>query len=64
LPARKEVQGQGGSLAVARPQPAVREILSVTGLQTWFEVHDTVEAAVIGAGARRLPAFLQLAHST
>jgi anti-anti-sigma factor len=48
----KEVQGQGGSFALARPQPAVREILSVTGLQTWFEVHDTVEAAVIGAGAR------------
>jgi anti-sigma B factor antagonist len=47
----KMIRGQGGSFALAGPQPAVLRILAVTGLLTWFEVHDTVEEAVAGAVA-------------
>jgi anti-sigma B factor antagonist len=43
-----ETQAQGGSFALAGPQGAVRRILSVTGLLTWFEVHDTVGQAIAG----------------
>jgi anti-sigma B factor antagonist len=45
----KEIRGRGGSFALAGPRPAVRKILSVTGLLSWFEVHDTVEEASAGA---------------
>ena len=51
----KEIRGQGGSFALAGPQPAVLMILSVTGLLTWFEVHSTVDEAVAGSGTRRSP---------
>jgi anti-sigma B factor antagonist len=51
----KVIRGQGGSFALAGPQPAVRRILAVTGLLTWFEVHGTVGEAVAGAGTRRSP---------
>lgn len=46
-----EIRAQDGSFALAGPQGAVHRVLSVTGLLTWFEVHDTVGQAV--AGARR-----------
>lgn len=49
----KEIRGRGGSFALAGPRPAVRKILSVTGLLSWFEVHDTVEEASADAGAQR-----------
>jgi anti-sigma B factor antagonist len=49
----KEIRGRGGSFALAGPRPAVRKILSVTGLLSWFEVHDTVEEASADAGTRR-----------
>lgn len=49
----KEIRDQGGSFALAGPQPAVLRSLSVTGLLTWFEVHDTVEEAVAGTDTRR-----------
>ncbi|HEV8276906.1 MAG TPA: anti-sigma factor antagonist [Streptosporangiaceae bacterium] len=49
----KEVQGRGGGFALAGPRPGVRRILSVTGLLSWFEVHDTVEEASTDAGAQR-----------
>jgi anti-sigma B factor antagonist len=49
----REIRGRGGSFALAGPQAAVRRVLSATGLLSWFEVHDTVEEAVAGAGARR-----------
>jgi anti-sigma B factor antagonist len=52
----KEIRRQGGSFALAGPQPGVRRILAVTGLLTWFEVHDTVEEAV-GIGTQRSPTF-------
>ena len=47
----REVRATSGSFALAAPQPAVRWVLSATGLLTWFEVHDTFGEAV--AGARR-----------
>ena len=47
----REIRARGGSLALAGPQGAVRRVLSVTGLITWFEVHDTVGQAI--AGGRR-----------
>jgi len=50
--------GQGGSFALAGPQPAVLRILAVTGLRTWFEVYETVEEARTEAGPRRSPVFL------
>ncbi len=48
----KRVRGRGGSFALAGPQPAVLRVLSATGLLTWFDVHDTVEAAITGAALR------------
>lgn len=49
----REIRARGGSLALAGPQGAARRVLSVTGLITWFEVHDTVGQA-IAAGRRSL----------
>ena len=49
----KEIRGRGGGFALAGPRAAVRRILSVTGLLSWFEVHDTVEEASADAGTRR-----------
>jgi anti-sigma B factor antagonist len=54
----KEIRGQGGSFALAAPQPAVLSILAVTGLLTWFEVHDTFEEAAGSAGTLRSPVLL------
>jgi anti-anti-sigma factor len=51
----REIRRQGGSFALAAPQAAVRQVLSVTGLLSWFEVHDTVDEALAGAAAHRLP---------
>jgi anti-sigma B factor antagonist len=42
----REIRARGGSVALAGPQGAVLRVLSVTGLITWFEVHDTVGQAV------------------
>jgi len=49
----KQIRGQGGSFALAGPQPGVRAVLAATGLLTWFEVHDTVREAVADAGTQR-----------
>lgn len=51
----KEIRSQGGSFALAGPHGAVHRILEVTGLLTWFDVHDTVEEAVRRAGTQRSP---------
>ena len=42
----KDIRSQGGSFALAGPHGVVNTILALTGLLTWFEVHDTVEEAV------------------
>jgi anti-anti-sigma factor len=55
---RRLICGQGGSFALAGPQPAVLAILAVTGLRTWFEVYDTVEQAVAVPGPRQSPVLL------
>jgi anti-anti-sigma factor len=55
---RAEIQAAGGGFALAGPQGAVLRILAVTGLLSWFEVHDSVEDAVTGAGAQRSATFL------
>jgi anti-sigma B factor antagonist len=52
----REIQARGGTLALAGPRGAVRRLLSVTGLLTWFEVHDTVSQAV--GGGRRRPSLV------
>lgn len=49
----KRVRGRAGSFALAGPQPAVIRVLSATRLLTWFDVHDTVDEAITGAGRRR-----------
>lgn len=49
-----------GTFALAGPRPAVRDVLSASGLLSWFEVHDTVGQAVAGTGERR-PAGLKAA---
>jgi anti-sigma B factor antagonist len=54
----KEIRGRGGSFGLAGPQCAVLRILAVTGLLSWFEVHDTVEDAVTGTGTQRSATFL------
>jgi anti-sigma B factor antagonist len=43
-----QIRARDGSFALAGPQGAVRRALSVTGLISWFEVHDTVGQAVAG----------------
>jgi anti-sigma B factor antagonist len=49
----QEIRARGGSFALAGPQGAVRGVLSITGLITWFEVYDTVGQA-IAAGRQSL----------
>ncbi len=49
----KRVRRRGGSFTLAGPQPAVLRVLSATGLLTWFDVYDTVDEAITGAGQRR-----------
>jgi anti-anti-sigma factor len=51
----RETRSQGGSFALAGPHGAVHRILAVTGLLTWFDVHDTVEEAVSRTGTQRPP---------
>jgi anti-sigma B factor antagonist len=54
----EEIQAAGGSLALAGPKGAVLRILALTGLLSWFEVHDSVEGAVTATGAQQSATFL------
>jgi anti-anti-sigma factor len=56
-----EILRQGGSFALAGPQPHVLRILAFTGLLTWFEVHSTVEEAA-SAGTRSRTLLLDRAN--
>jgi anti-anti-sigma factor len=51
----KDTRSQGGSFALAGPHGTVHRLLAVTGLLTWFDVHDTVEEAVSRTGTQRSP---------
>jgi len=42
----QDMRSQGGSFTLAGPHGLVQQILAVTGLLTWFDVHDTVREAV------------------
>jgi anti-sigma B factor antagonist len=41
----KKAHGDGGSLALAAPQPSVAKVHDITGLTDFLEVHDTVDLA-------------------
>jgi anti-anti-sigma factor len=49
----QDIRSQGGSFALAGPVGEVHRILAVTGLLTWFDVHDTVAEAVRCTGTQR-----------
>jgi anti-anti-sigma factor len=49
----QDTRSQHGSFALAGPHGTVHRILAVTGLLTWFDVHDTVEEAVSRTGTQR-----------
>jgi len=51
----KDTRSQGGSFALAGPHDAVHRILALTGLLTWFDVHDTVEEAISRTAIQRSP---------
>ncbi len=46
----KWTRERGGDMALAAPQPQVRQVLSVTGLIDDFSVYPSVELAVSGPG--------------
>jgi anti-anti-sigma factor len=51
----KDTRSQGGSFALAGPRGAVHRLLALTGLLTWFDVHDTVEEAISRTAIQRSP---------
>jgi anti-anti-sigma factor len=51
----KDIRSQGGSFALAGPRGTVHRILALTGLLTWFDVHDTVEEAASRTSTQRSP---------
>jgi anti-sigma B factor antagonist len=50
LAAFRRVRDKGGDFSLIRPQNAVRKVLRITGLDSVFPVHETVESA-FGTGA-------------
>jgi anti-sigma B factor antagonist len=50
---RQHLGERGGSLALARVQQAIRNILAVTNLESLFALHETVEGAVAALHAER-----------
>ena len=48
----QDIRSQGGSFMLAGPHGLVHQILAITGLLTWFDVHDTVQEAVSRSGAQ------------
>jgi anti-anti-sigma factor len=49
----QDIRSRGGSFALAGPVGEVHRILAVTGLLTWFDVHDTLAGAVLFTGLQR-----------
>jgi anti-anti-sigma factor len=54
----EEIRGEGGGFALTGAHGPVLRILAVTGLLSWFEMHDSVEDAVTATGAQRSASFL------
>jgi anti-anti-sigma factor len=48
----QDIRSQGGSFTLAGPHGLVHQMLAITGLLTWFDVHDTVEEAISHSGTR------------
>lgn len=49
LSALKQARGNGGELELAAPQPAVRRILQITGLDEVFTIHDSADVPAAAA---------------
>lgn len=43
-------RGGGGSLQLVNPNPSVREIFAILGLESLFTIHDNLQAGVRAAG--------------
>jgi anti-anti-sigma factor len=50
LKAAKQARGQGAGFALAAPQPAVREVLDISGFDRIIAIHPTRAAAVASLG--------------
>jgi anti-anti-sigma factor len=50
LKAAKEARAAGGAFALAAPQPAVREVLDVSGFDRIIAIHPTPAAAIASLG--------------
>jgi len=48
----QDIRSQGGSFTLAGSHGLVHQMLAITGLLTWFDVHDTVEEAIGHSGTR------------
>lgn len=46
LSALRRAQEQGGTVSLAGPQPPVRKVLGITGLDSVFQVRESVEEVV------------------
>ena len=46
IKAQKSMESQGGEMALCRLQPALKQIMDMTGLDTVFPAFETVEEAV------------------
>lgn len=46
LAALRRARDQGGNLCLVNPQPAVRKVLGITGLDNVFPVRETIEDAM------------------
>jgi anti-anti-sigma factor len=49
----QDIRSRGGSFALAGPVGEVHRILELTGLLTWFDVHETLAEAVLFTGLQR-----------
>jgi anti-anti-sigma factor len=50
----QDIRSQGGSFTLAGSHGLVHQMLAITGLLTWFDVHDTVQEAVSVGGPAQI----------
>ena len=53
--AAKRLRSAGGALALVCPQPSIRKVFDVTGLERVFEIHDAREDALSSVVASDSP---------